>query len=268
MNLVKALFEKRELLWQFLFRNIKSRHKGSMLGPFWIIINPLLMLVLYVFAFGVVFGGRFTDLNQETTLDYALGVFLGLSVLGIINGVIGTSPTVILSHPNFVKKVVFPLEILPTAIVGAFAYDLIISFCLCTIGIIFLGPGLTISFLLVPLIILPIFKIALGLSWFLSALGVFIRDVSQIGSFVGLVLLYSSGVFYSADKAQEKAPVIWEFLKWNPIFYIVDNLRQIMIWGGEPNWNFVLYSYVFGFAILSAGAWSFNRLRPAFADVV
>ena len=268
MKLIKTLFERHELLWQFLVRNIKSRHKGSVLGAFWIIMNPLLMLALYVFAFGVVFGGRFTDSPQETTLDYALGVFLGLSVLGIVNGVIGGSPTVILSQPNFVKKVVFPLEILPTAMVGAFAYDLVISFSLCSSGIALLGPGLSASFLWVPVIILPVFLTALGLSWFLSAFGVFIRDINQVGSFLGLALLYSSGVFYSAEKAEQTAPAIWQFLQWNPILHTVDNLRQIMLWGGELNWNFVLYSYVFGATMLWGGAWFFDRLRPAFADVV
>jgi lipopolysaccharide transport system permease protein len=268
MNLFESLLERRELLWQFLVRNIKSRHKGSVLGALWIIINPLLMLGLYVFAFGVVFGGRFSESAQETTLDYALGVFLGLATLNIINGVIGSAPTVINSQPNFVKKVVFPLEILPTAMVGAFTYDLIVSFSLCTFGIVLLGPGITASFLWLPVIILPVFLIALGLAWLLSALGVFIRDISQIGSFLGLVLLYSSGVFYSAQKAKETAPVIWQFLQWNPILHIVDNLRQVLLWRGEPNWSFIVYSYAFGGGTLWVGAWIFKRLRPAFADVV
>ena len=268
MNLFKSLLERRELLWQFLVRNIKSRHKGSVLGALWIIINPLLMLGLYVFAFGVVFGGRFSESAQETTLDYALGVFLGLATLNIINGVIGSAPTVIVSQPNFVKKVVFPLEILPTAMVGAFTYDLIVSFILCTFGIVLLGPGITASFLWLPVIILPVFLIALGLAWLLSAIGVFIRDISQIGSFLGLVLLYSSGVFYSAQKAKETAPVIWQFLQWNPILHIVDNLRQVLLWRGEPNWIFIVYSYAFGGGTLLVGAWIFKRLRPAFADVV
>ena len=102
--------------------------------------NPLLMLGLYVFAFGVVFGGRFTDSPTESTLDYALGVFLGLSVLGLVSGIIGSSPAIIVSQPNFVKKVVFPLEILPAATMGALAYDLLISFSLCLIGVSLVGP--------------------------------------------------------------------------------------------------------------------------------
>ena len=101
---ILSLFFRRELLWQFLVRNVKSKHRGSILGAVWLVLNPLLMLSLYVFAFGVVFGGRFTDSPDESTLDYALGVFLGLSVLGLISGIIGASPGIIVGQPNFVKK--------------------------------------------------------------------------------------------------------------------------------------------------------------------
>ena len=262
------LFIKRELLWQFLVRNIKSRHRGSILGAFWLLVNPLLMLALYVFAFGVVFGGRFTDSPEESTLDYALGVFLGLSVLGLISGTIGSAPGIIVSQPNFVKKVVFPLEILPAASVGALAYDLIIGLALCFGGIALVGPGLSFSSLYALLILGPVFLIALGLGWFFAALGVFIRDINQLGSFLGLALLYSSGVFYSAEKAKNTAPEIWTFLQWNPLLQMIDSLRQVVLWGGVPNWGSIAYCWLFGFACLGIGAWFFNRLRPAFADVL
>ena len=268
MKPLYTLFIKRELLWQFLVRNIKSRHRGSILGAFWLLANPLLMLALYVFAFGVVFGGRFTDSTDESTLDYALGVFLGLSVLGLISGTIGSSPGIIVSHPNFVKKVVFPLEILPAASVGALAYDLIISLFLCFAGIAFVGPGLSFSALYALLILGPVFLIALGLGWFFAALGVFIRDISQMSSFLGLALLYSSGVFYSAEKAKSTAPGIWAFLQWNPLLQIIDSLRQVVLWGGVPHWGSIAYCWLFGFACLGIGTWFFNRLRPAFADVL
>lgn len=268
MDPILSIFKKWGLLWQFLLRNVKQRHRGSVLGAFWLIANPLLLLGLYVFAFGIVFGGRFTDSPTESTLDYALGVFLGLSVLGLVSGTIGVSPGVIVNQPNFVKKVVFPLEILPTAMVGALSYDLIIGLSLCLIGITFLGSGFSSSFLLIPVIIAPTFLIALGLSWFFSALGVFVRDVTHLGSFLGLALLYASGVFYSAEKAKTAAPQIWKFLQWNPLLQIIDSLRKVTIWGGQPDWDSIAYAWIFGIVVLVLGAWFFNRLRPAFADVV
>jgi len=262
------LFIKHDLLWQFLVRNIKSRHRGSILGAFWLLAKPLLMLSLYVFAFGVVFGGRFTDSPNESTLDYALGVFLGLSVLSLVSGVIGAAPGIIVAQPNFVKKVVFPLEILPAASVGALAYDMLIGLGLCLLGITIFGAGLDLSVFLAIIILMPAFLIALGLAWFFSALGVFIRDISQIGSFLGLALLYSSGVFYSAAKAKATAPEIWTFLQWNPLLQIIDSLRQVVLWGGVPNWSSIVYCWIFGFVCLFVGSWFFNRLRPAFADVL
>jgi len=268
MNLFLTLISKKDLLWQFLVRNVKARHRGSVLGAFWLLANPLLMLGLYVFAFGVVFGGRFTDSPSESTLDYALGVFLGLNVLGLISGIIGSSPSIIVSQPNFVKKVVFPLEILPAATMSALAYDLLISFGLCLVGVLLVGPGLSLSCLYAPIIIFPVLMIALGLAWFFSALGVFIRDVTQMGSFLGLALLYASGVFYSAAKAESTAPAIWTFLQWNPLLRIIDSLRQVILWGGQPDWFGVGYAWIFGSLVLLFGAWFFNRLRPAFADVL
>jgi lipopolysaccharide transport system permease protein len=268
MNLFLTLISKKDLLWQFLVRNVKARHRGSVLGAFWLLANPLLMLGLYVFAFGVVFGGRFTDSPSESTLEYALGVFLGLNVLGLISGIIGSSPSIIVSQPNFVKKVVFPLEILPAATMGALAYDLLISFGLCLIGVLLVGPGLSLTCLYAPIIIFPVLMIALGLAWFFSALGVFIRDVTQMGSFLGLALLYASGVFYSAAKAESTAPAIWTFLQWNPLLRIIDSLRQVILWGGQPDWFGVGYAWIFGSLVLLFGAWFFNRLRPAFADVL
>jgi len=265
---IYSIIKSRELFWQFLTRNVKSRHRGSVLGGLWLILNPLLMLGLYVFAFGVVFGGRFTESPDETTLDFALGVFLGLNVLGLIQAIIGSAPTIIVSQPNFVKKVVFPLEILPAATMGALAYDLLIGFGLCLLGVLTLGPGLSISVIYTPLIIGPVFLIALGLAWFLSALGVFIRDIGQIGSFLGLALLYSSGVFYSAERAKASAPAIWNYLQWNPFLQIIDSLRQVILWGGHPDWFSLVYAWIFGFVILFSGAWFFHRLRPAFADVL
>ncbi len=226
------------------------------------------MLSLYVFAFGVVFGGRFTDSPDESTLDYALGVFIGLNVLSLISGVIGSSPGVIVAQPNFVKKVVFPLEILPAAQVGALAYDLLVGMSLSLLGIALFGPGLNFSCLYIPILIGPVFLIALGLAWFFSSFAVFIRDINQVGSFLGLALLYASGVFYSAEKAATTAPKIWTFLQWNPLLQIIDSIRQTVLWGGVPVWSTVLYTWIFGILTLFFGAWFFNRLRPAFADVL
>jgi len=268
MKTVATLIQRRELLWQFLSRNIKARHRGSWLGSIWLIANPLLMLCLYVFAFGIVFGGRFTNSPNESTWDYALGVFIGLNVMGLVSGVIASSPGVILSHPNFVRKVVFPLEILPAALVGALVFDLLIGLCLSLLGIAALGPGLGFDCLLTLFLLVPIILTSLGLSLVLSALGVYLRDISQLSSFFSLALLYSSGVFYSAEKAMETVPHFWSILQWNPLLQIIDCLRNFLLWGNQPNWWWVGYAWAFGITLFFLGSFCFQRLSPTFGDVV
>ena len=174
---IVTLIKKRELLWQFLIRNVKSRHRGSLLGSFWLLVNPLLMLGLYVFAFGVVFGGRFTDSPSESTIDYALGVFIGLNVLGLISGMIGAAPGIIVGQPNFVKKVVFPLEILPAAMMGALSYDLLIGFSLCLVGVLITGTSLSDLHTLCSNNNKPSFFNRTWVVLVLFSFGVFIRDL-------------------------------------------------------------------------------------------
>ena len=118
------------------------------------------------------------------------------------------------------------------------------------LGVSIFGAGIDLSVLLAIVILTPAFLIALGLAWFFSALGVFVRDISQIGSFLGLALLYSSGVFYSAAKAKATAPVIWTFLQWNPLLQIIDSLRKVVLWGGVPNWTSIAYCWIIGFVCL------------------
>ncbi len=266
MEPILNLWHRRELFRQFIVRNVKARHRGRGLGALWLVVNPLMMLSLFVFAFGVVFGGRFKA--DESTLDYALGVFLGLSVLGLVSGVIGAAPGIIVGQPNFVKKVVFPLEILPAATAGALGFDLLVGLALAFAGVAWVGDGFTASVLWTPVILAPVFLLALGLAWFFSALGVFVRDIAQLGGFLGLALLYASGVFYSADKAREAAPAIWTMLKWNPLIHVIDGLRKVTLWGLEPDLRTLGYTWVCGILAFLFGAWFFHRLRPAFADVV
>jgi len=177
------------------------------------------MLALYVFAFGVVFGGRFTDSADESTLDYALGVFLGLSVLGLISGTIGSAPGIIVSQPNFVKKVVFPLEVLPAASVGALAYDLIIGLALCFGGIAFFGPGLSFSSLYTIVILGPVFLIGLGLGWFFCGIGSFYSRYQSTGFLPRTCLTLFEWCFLLSRESKE-------YRSWNMGFSSMESLAS------------------------------------------
>jgi lipopolysaccharide transport system permease protein len=198
-------------------------------------------------------------------VDYALGIFLGLSVLNLVSGALASCTTLIVSNPNFVKKVVFPLEILPVAQVGNLLFNFLISLLLCLVGMALLGPGLSLMFLWIPLILFPVILIIAGIGWLISALGVFFRDLAQLTQILGMILLYASGVFYSVSMVPAS---FWQFLRFNPILQVIDQLRRVALWQIEPSLVKIGILWLVGLLIFQFGYWVFSRLRPDFADVL
>ncbi len=258
------LWQHRELLWQFTLRNVELRHKGSHLGLIWSFLNPLLMLGLYVMVFGYIFAGKFGIIPNETRADYALGIFAGLTYLHLVSEVMGFAPAIIVSNPNFVKKVVFPLEILPAAAVGAALFHFAISLVLTLLAVLVAGVSLTPAVLWLPVLVVPIVLLALGVSWFLSALGVFFRDIGQIMQFLTMALMWCSGVFFSA----EKYPAAWQYLRFNPLLLAIDLTRDALLWHRPVNLNHVAYIYAVSLVVCYLGYAAFRKMRPAFADVL
>ncbi len=261
---VADLWQHRELLWQFTLRNVELRHKGSHLGLIWSFLNPLLMLGLYVMVFGYIYNSQFGIIPNETRADYALGIFAGLTLLHFISEVLTISPTIIVGQPNFVKKVVFPLEILPAAAVGAALFHLAISLALALLAVLLAGIALTPGLLWLPLILLPLVFLALGISWFFSALGVFFRDIGQVMQFLAMALMWCSGVFFSA----ERHPDAWVYLRFNPLLLAIDLTRDAMLWHRPMNLVHLGYIYFVSLAACAIGYAAFKRMRPAFADVL
>ena len=199
-NPFTTLYRHRDLVAQFTKRELQLRHKGSRLGHLWALLAPLTMLTLYLFVFGFILGGKFGVLPHESTFDYALALFLSLSLFQIIAVTIGVGPLLIVSQPNYVKKVVFPLEIIPLATVASSLYHALLSLLLLLPLIPFSHATLSWQILALPLLLLPLALIALGLAWGLAALGVFIRDINQVTTFLTTAIMFSSAVFYSQDK--------------------------------------------------------------------
>ncbi len=264
-SFARVLWQHRELLWQFSLREVELRHKGSHLGLIWSVLNPLLMLSLYVFVFGYIFGGRFGILPNETRIEYALGVFLGLSIFQYLAETISLSPNLVVINPNFVKKVVFPLEILPASAVNAATFHLMISLGLALLGVMLFGPGLSAGVLWLPVILLPIAMLALGLAWSVAALGVFLRDLTQVMQFLSMSLMYASAIFYSSHKIPA---TIWVALRFNPLLIAIEETRNAVLWGQAVNLKHIAFLYVTGLAACSFGYFVFRRLKPAFADVI
>jgi len=266
-NSTSGTSRKRDLWWQFTLRAIESRYRGSYLGMLWAVLNPLLMLGIFYVVFGLFFKSHFRDPAVETETDYAMAMFLGLTLYMLIAETLGASPLLIIGNTNLVKKVVFPLEILPLAQCGGLWFNLVIGLVLALGGSAVFGSGLTlIGLLWLPVILLPLLMLSAGLAWLFAALGVFFRDLAQAMPFVSQVILYSSAVFYPLSRIRDAH--LWAIFKWNPFLQTVVLARETVLWGVPVNMKALGYTYVAGIAALLVGRWVFMKLRPAFADVI
>lgn len=264
LRMVAGLWSRRDLIRQFTERSIEIRHRGSKLGPLWALLNPLTMLGLYFVVFGVIYDQRFGVLPGETRYDYSLALFLGLALFHGFSETLGWAPGIITTNPNFVKKVVFPLEVLPVANVGAAAFHLAVSLGLVLLGSAFGTPGLTWHVLWLPVVILPLLMLSLGVAWMLAAVGVFIRDIGQVTTFLATLLLFASAVMYPPSMI----PDTMAFLRWNPLLQIVDLSRRTVLWHEAMPWATLAYVYAVALFVLGVGATMFAVLRKSFAEVI
>lgn len=222
-------------------------------------------MVIYTVVFGLIFKGSYEGADNQSTLDYALGIFLSLTIYQMLADVINISPSAILTQPNLVKKVVFPLEIIPMSQLVVAFYQFGISLILTLIGVVTIGQGLSLHSLLFFVVLLPLVPLALGIALLFSSLGIFLRDLQQLASPLSLVLMYASAVFYSAQMVPE---AIWAFLKFNPLLHIVEQARATLLWNQPIDWLWFGYSLLFGILMFILGIFSFKKLKPAFADVI
>jgi len=268
LSSLSAVSRKRDLWWQFAVRAVEARYRGSFLGLLWSVLNPVLMLGIYFVVFGIIFSGHFRDSAVETRADFAMTMFLGLTLYMLVADTLGTGPLLIVGNPNLVKKVVFPLEILPLAQAGGLWFNLAIGLVLALGGAAIFGSGVSVSGLVwLPVILLPLLMLCAGFAWLFAALGVFFRDLAQVMPFISQVVLYSSAVFYPLSRITAH-PHAWAVMKWNPFLETVVLSREVVLWGMPVNMLRLGYTYGAGLAVLLFGRWVFEKLRPAFADVL
>lgn len=267
-RMVLGLCSRRDLIWQFTLRSIEMRHRGSRLGAFWALINPLSMLALYFVVFGVLYGQKFNVLPNESMYDFSLALFLGLALFHMFSETVSWAPGVIVSNPNFVKKVVFPLEVLPVAQIGAGLFHLSIGVGLVLLGSLFGNAGLSWSVLWLPVLVVPLLLLSLGVAWLLSAFGVFLRDIGQVTAFIVTMLLFGSAVMYPTTRIMEQSEKLWEVLKFNPLLQLIDLARQTVLWHQPMAYHKLAYVYACGILVFMLGALFFALLRRSFAEVV
>jgi lipopolysaccharide transport system permease protein len=264
--LVKSLWRNRQLIAQMTKREVVGRYKGSALGLAWSFFNPVFMLVVYTFVFSEIFRMRWNGAaGDESKTQFAVILFVGMIVLGLFSEVLNRAPSLIVTNVNYVKKVVFPIEILPVIAMGAALFHGLISiFVLLTAFALFNGyVHWTAVFL--PLVLLPLVILTLGLSWILASLGVFLRDVGQTIGILTTILTFLSPVFYPVTAVP---PRFRPFIMANPLTFVIEQAREVLIWGHFPSW-LGLGIYTFAATLIAWGGYAwFQQTRKGFADVL
>jgi len=261
---IQSYWEHRNLIIQLTKREISSRYRGSVLGLFWSFLNPVLMLAVFTFVFSVIFQARWSQ-GAESKPEFALVLFAGLIIYNFFAECVNRAPQLILSNVNYVKKVVFPLEILPCVVLGAGLFQAGISFVVWLIfSLVVAGfPPLTIVFL--PLLLLPLMLYIIGLTWFLAALGVYLRDVAQIVAILTMTLMFLTPLFYPITAIPEQYRV---YIYANPLTFIVEQVRAVAYFGTPVNWLGLVVLTIGGFVVAWAGYFWFQKTRKGFADVI
>ena len=263
-SMLGTLFQHRELLWDLVKRDFIGRYKGSMLGVFWSLFNPLLMLAIYTIVFSVAFRAKWGGM-AESKVSFAIVLFSGMVVHSFFAECLNRAPSLITSQPNFVKKVIFPLEILPwVALVSAFLHFLV-SFGVLVVFCLLAGVVIQSGALMIPIALIPLVLIIMGISWLFSSLGVYLRDLSQIMGMVTTVALFMAPIFYPIEALP---PAFGKLLVWNPITLPVILLRNLMLWDKPFLWGAWAISLVIGLSVCQLGYWWFQKSRGGFADVL
>lgn len=261
----ESLWRNRHLIWQMTRREIAARYQGSIIGLAWSFITPLLMLIVYTFVFSVIFKSRWgTDAN-ESQADFAITLFAGLIVFGLFSEIINRAPRQIISNPNYVKKVVFPLEVLSWVYLGSVLFHSLVSLVVLLIAQLMFNRSLPWTIILFPLVLLPLIFASLGATWFLAALGVYIRDIGQITTVFTTVLMFLSAIFYPLSALPERYQ-FW--LRLNPLVVIIAESRNVLIFGNTPDWPRLGIALLVGLLMAFAGFWWFQKTRKGFADVL
>ena len=259
------IFSSRYLFLQMLKRDIEQRYRGSQLGFLWAFFYPILMLLVYTFVFGMVMRVKWGMAGQDN-IDFGLILFAGLLCHGLLAEVMVGAVGLITGNTQYVKKVVFPLEILSPVSLSNSLFHMLLGMMILIIIFLFRGNSLLLTALLVPVVLAPFIVFLLGASWFVSVLGVYVRDLGQVIGVLMTVLLFLGPIVYPFAAIP---PELQPFVLWlNPLTIIVEQLRAVLLFGQLPNWELLGIYSIFASLMFVAGAWFFHKTRDGFADVI
>ena len=263
--LPRQIIKNWTLLRQLVVRNIASRYRGSMLGLVWSFAQPLLMLCVYTFVFSVVFKIRWGTVADSSKGPFPIIMFCGMALYTVFAESVSANCGIIVSNSNFVKKVIFPLEILPVAqTVASFTLGLA-WFLLLFLGAVFFFDGAGLTMLLLPLILIELFLFTLGISYFVASLGVYVRDTAYVVGVVLQILFFMTPIFYSISQVPEKYR--W-LLQLNPLTTMIEEARKVFLFGQLPDWNFLGISFLISVVVCQLGVAWFTKTKKGFSDVL
>lgn len=259
----RTLWRHRALILELTRREFLGRYQGSFGGVAWSFVQPLFLLSVYTIAFGVILQARWGFAGG--TADYALMMFAGLIVFNAFAECLTRSPALVTGHPNFVKKVVFPLEIFPWIMALNASLHALIGIAVWFAGFLLLHGAPKPTAVLFPVVLLCLFPVLLGVGWALSALGVVVRDIGQLTGVVSHALLFLTPIFYSIDAVP---PFLQGVLLANPLTFVVEQLRAVLYFGLFPSWRGMAAYVLFATLFAALSLMLFRRLRPSFSDMV
>lgn len=264
-ELFASFWRNRQLILQLIKREVVGRYRGSVMGMAWSFFNPILMLTVYTFVFSVVFRARWGLGGEESKVAFALVLFVGMILHGLFAECVNRAPGLILANANYVKKVVFPLEILPWVALGSALFHTAISLVVLLMAQLIVNHAVPSTALLFPLVLLPLLFATLGVAWLLASLGVYVRDIAQTTGFFTTVLLFVSPVFYPISNLPEEYQA---WVRLNPFTFILEEGRKVLMFGEMIDWMAWTAHMGGSLVIAWAGFWWFQKTRKGFADVV
>jgi lipopolysaccharide transport system permease protein len=263
-RIVSSLALHRNLIIQFTRREVEKRYRGTVLGIFWSFLTPLIMLGVYTLVFGFIFGGSYGH-QGETKTQFALGLFCSLLLWEFIGSAIAESPALIVSNPNYVSKVIFPLEILPVCSIASSFIHMLIGFLPLFIFILIEQGGIPLTAIELVPIMVPVVLYCIGICWTLSALGVFLRDIASLVTPATTILMFMSALFFPLSAIPKAIRWIVEL---NPAAILISMGRNALVFGQSPDWALLGIQTIVSISVAIIGYALFIKSKPAFADVL
>ena len=265
LSFPKSLWHRRELWWRLTEREVLGRYRGSALGIGWSFMTPLAMLAVYTFVFSQVFKARWGGIENTGPLGIAVNLFAGLIVFNLFSECVNRAPNLIIQNSNFVKKVVFPLEVLGSVAVGSACFQALTSTVILMLFELIAFQSVPITILWLPIVWLPLILGSLTITWLLSAVGVYIRDIGQLIVVCLNMLMFLSPIFFPTSAL----PARWQpLLGLNPIAQVIEQTRRVAVQGLSPESNYIFVGVIISCLSCELAFRTFQRLKRYFADVL